>query len=72
MKVLIIISNCGIGGSQRVAMHLAKWLNGKENSLAKIVSLKKTTGNCYDMNGYDYVELSENHVIKKLRNLIKS
>jgi len=72
LKVLIIISNCGIGGSQRVAMHLAKWLNGKENSLAKIVSLKKTTGNCYDMNGYDYVELSENHVIKKLRNLIKN
>lgn len=71
MKILIIISNNGIGGAQKVAMHLATWINRQKNCKAKIVALKKAQGGKYDMEEYDYFELDNNHIIVQLRRIIK-
>lgn len=72
MKIIIIISSSGVGGSQRVAMHLAEWLNKQEDCSAKIISLKKTQGNQYNMSQYDYEELSFGYtIIGQLRKKIK-
>ena len=72
MKILIVISNTGIGGSQRVAINLSRWINEQHDARAKIVALKKSKGQNYDMQGIDYIELSGRNIIFHLRKIIGS
>lgn len=71
MKVMIAIGNRSVGGAQRVAMHLCKWINNKSGSSAVIVSLKSTVGKTYNMTEQKCVDLQNSHTIKQLVKTIK-
>lgn len=72
MRVMIVISNSGVGGSQRVAMHLAQWLEDSFHHSCEIIALKPPTGESFDMSGFKFEEIKSNRVITELRSLIKS
>ena len=72
MKVMIAISNSGVGGSQRVAMHLAQWLETSSVHSCEIVALKPPTGNAYDMSGFKFEEINSNRIIFKLSSIIRA
>lgn len=71
MKVMIVISTSGVGGSQRVAMHLAQWLENNSDHSCEIVALRPPLGEAYDMSGFKYEQINSNRVIHKLRSIIK-
>ena len=58
MKVLIVIGNVGIGGAQRVAICLAKYINNMKNdNQAVIVSLEDFNGEKYDISAIPNVQI---------------
>lgn len=59
MKVLIVISNAGIGGTQRVAINLASWMNQREEHSALVVSLEDFDGNKYDTSAIPYRQIEK-------------
>lgn len=71
MKVIIIISNSGVGGAQRVAMHLTKWLCTQPNCEAKLIGLQHTQAKTYDMSELNYDEICSKHIIAQLRKKIQ-
>ena len=71
MKVMIVISNSGVGGSQRVAMHLAHWLEESSCHSCEIVALKPPVGEAFDMSSFKFKEITTNRTIVELRSLIK-
>ena len=68
MVILIIISNAGIGGAQRVAMNLAAWMNRQEDVRAEIIALSHTFGETYDIP--NLIQLNGKKITSQLRNEI--
>lgn len=68
MNALIIISNSGIGGSQRVAINLANWMNQLAGTSAVVVSLENFDGEKYNTTAIPYIELKKGK--SKVRELI--
>lgn len=71
MRVMIVISSCGVGGTQRVAMHLADWLASRCGCSCHVVSLRKPEAEAFDMSGYHYTELMPGKTVSQLKKLIR-
>lgn len=72
MKVMIVISSSGVGGSQRVAMHLAQWLENSSIHSCEIVALKPPPGEAYDMSGFKSEEINSKKIVSELSSIIRS
>ena len=73
MKLLIVIGNIGIGGSQRVAICLANYINNMENdNQAVLVTLDDFNGEKYDISAIPNVQIQpENSKINALISIIR-
>lgn len=70
MRIGIIIANNTLGGSQRVAIILAKWLSNHNNPTS-IISLIPTNKKGYDMSGIDFYQVPNRGIVVHLRKLVK-
>lgn len=72
MEIAIIINSPVLGGAERVAFNLAKWLNCQDSVKASIIALKKTALNSFDTSESDYVEINGKNKILALRKAVKN
>jgi glycosyltransferase involved in cell wall biosynthesis len=70
MKIAIVISTPEMGGAQRVAINLARWINDNTETECIVVSLQDAVREAYNVNELPYFSLKGKHLIKGLIDFI--
>lgn len=70
MKIIIVISTPELGGAQRVAINIAKWIGSNTNHTALLVAIGTTSRNSYDFSDLDFISLKKKNKVLGLRDII--
>ncbi|MBR6729510.1 MAG: glycosyltransferase [Clostridia bacterium] len=71
MRIIIIVRDMSMGGSQKVAINLAEWIMTQTSSSVQILALQNTNQQIYDLQKIDFYVLNKEKKIRQLRAHLK-